>query len=123
MCVHIRFWVFVCSLTLPPQMGPADGVPTLIVHGKADVTLPQSHAEAAHAAMPWSELYLVEEASNMLWIGQEGESVSRRVIAFLMGLMERGKVDELHHFQPSNALKNDNKQGLRSNQSSKHKQG
>lgn len=89
------------------DMNRAESVPALIVHGKADKSvLAANHAEAAHAAMPWSELYLVDEASGMLWLGQEGEAVSRKVVSFLMGRMERGQVDELRHHHPANASPN-----------------
>jgi hypothetical protein len=88
-------------------MNRAESVPALIVHGKADKSvLAANHAEAAHAAMPWSELYLVDEASGMLWLGQEGEAVSRKVVSFLMGRMERGQVNELRHHHPANASPN-----------------
>lgn len=95
-----------------------NSVPSLVVHGKADSSVPQTHAESAHAALESSELYLVDEASNMLWLGQEGETVSRRVIAFLMGIMERGQVNEMHHYHPLNT-----KNECHSSKTNKRKQG
>lgn len=91
------------SLPEKIDMSGAASVPTLIIHGKEDKSIPCSHAEAAHSSMPWSELHLVEAGSNMLWLGQEGKATSRKIVSFLMGIVASGQVDEMHHYTPTEA--------------------
>ncbi len=76
-------------------------VPSLIVHGKTDTNVPFSHAEAAKEAIPNSELYAIEEGTHFLWLGEEGQLVSRKLISFLMGQLVPDDVSVFRHYAPS----------------------
>jgi pimeloyl-ACP methyl ester carboxylesterase len=61
-------------------------VPTLIVHGRDDRSVPFAGAERAHALIPGSELVAPATGGHFLWIGPGAEEITQRMIVFLKSL-------------------------------------
>ena len=58
-------------------------VPTLIVHGRDDRSVPFAGAERARALIPGAQLVAPATGGHFLWIGPGAEEITQRVISFL----------------------------------------
>lgn len=58
-------------------------VPTLIVHGRDDRSVPFAGAERARALITGSQLVAPATGGHFLWLGPGAEEITQRVIAFL----------------------------------------
>jgi pimeloyl-ACP methyl ester carboxylesterase len=58
-------------------------VPTLVVHGRRDRTVPFAGARRAVARVPGARLFAPAAAGHFLWLGPGAEETTQRVIAFL----------------------------------------
>jgi pimeloyl-ACP methyl ester carboxylesterase len=56
--------------------------PTLIAHGTADGDVPFSHAENAHASIPNSQLYKMENAWHLLWLSECADEMVQAQVEF-----------------------------------------
>lgn len=61
-------------------------VPTLVVHGRDDRSVPFAGARRAHALVRGSQLAAVAGGGHALWLGPGAEEVTQRIIAFLKSL-------------------------------------
>ena len=71
-------------LHLLPELYGRIGAPALVLWGESDAHFPVVHAKRLHAAIPGSELTVLEGAGHwMAW--DRAEAVAARVSAFLRG--------------------------------------